>query len=243
MIKNNNQPTNDIKGELVFADIDMNEIFLDEDNSKSNISLMKMLKLNNLLTLDINKYMNAYITIFMYFIISIISAIMFGEFSAIFGTVMAGYLVVLFNDKTNELDNTNFVQVAMSNLSNSINMVLKSGYLYKYKKDSCYLVETSTSVFLAMICLSASNTFRILLGISFFTLLLSYLISFSNKDLDLIKSSLFLISKYGYTSLLIGTFLFIFIFKSSAINLFGFSLLLICNYLNNLIINYDFRSI
>lgn len=192
--------------------------------------------------IDINLYKNHLILTLIYFVICALD-ILTGNIFSLLTPVFMFLLIVFLSSNPITIKNNRFLDVSIWNFINSFNMILKSVNLLKVNNIYKKIVHYFTTLFTISLLLSGVPAFNISFSLISTGLWISFLISFINKDIDVIKESCEKIQKNELLYVLISAIFFIAIFRGNVANATVFAQLVFLKYFHNSIKSFKINEI
>lgn len=187
-------------------------------------------------------YKNHLILIIIYFFICVIY-IPLGDIFSLLTVIFMFLLIVFLSSNPFKIENNRFLDVGISNLIKSLNMILKNFKLIRLNNIHHKIIQYFTKLFTISLLLSGIPAFNISFILISIGLWLSYCLSFINKDIDGIKKSCEQIQKYEILYISLSTIFFSLFFKGSVVNATLFTHLALLKYFYSSIENFQINEI
>lgn len=206
--------------------------------------IINSLMIPNLKKINFMREMQLYLILSLFFIIALINLFWGKRIGNFIAVTFLLYITTCVTSKLCELPNTRYTNIATWNLSNSIKMTFKSIFPELMQKfDYINFISFSNIMYIALLIIAIIPSYSYLILISLTILLISYLYSFSNQDLEPIKDSLKTLNNLSFIILITTAIIGSVFYGSDALNLVGYLTWLILYALNHLIQHYEFKEV
>lgn len=244
-ILNNMNKDTELSPVTTYSNVDNKKIKDEENKNKLNDinNALKFFKID-FKSIDIKENLTVYLVLAFLIIISLICGIINKKFDIFIGIIVLIYATILLLSKEIVLPNTRYTHISTWNLYNSLNMIIKS--LFPDLIDELnysQFISFSSILCMVSIFLGFVPYLSFILIISLMLLIASYLYSFCNKDVDLIKESLKYINTVSPFVIVSSTIVGCFIYKIYGININGYILWIILKLIESFIREYKFEEI
>lgn len=207
-------------------------------------SLINIIMLPNMENINLKRDKYLYITLIMYFLISIICIFTSFKLANFFMILILMYITLVTTTKITELPNSRYMKIATWNLYNSLSLTIKgiNANIIKYSIYHRFLTFTNIAFFISL-GIGIIPSFSHISIIALFLLLISYISSFCNQDLESIQESLKHINLISPIIINICSIIGSFIYGSNALNITGYLIWLFLHSSYHSLKNYKFENI
>lgn len=207
-------------------------------------SIFKNIVIPNFKEINFTRDTLLYLTLGLFFIISLIGAFFGGKIGNVVAVMFLLYITICVTTRICEFPNTRYMNIATWNLSNSLRMLLKSVFPNLIEKfDYIKVISFSNIIYIATLIIAIIPSCSYLAVVSLMLALISYSSSLCNQDFEPIKESVKLLNNISPIILIVTSIMGSIFYSSDALNLVGYVVWLIIHYINHLIKDYEFKEV
>ena len=192
LLNNYNKETELTPSSTHFSNNNYNDTNNDkDDNHKKYENIIKVFSID-FSKIDIKKDMIVYSTLLFFILMSIFFGILNKKMDVIISSILISYITLYLLSKIFLLQNTRYTNIAVWNLYSSLSMLFKSinndnSDDNQLKIDYYKIIQYSIILYFSSLVIGFIPTISFLNVLSIISLLISYILAFSNKDLDVIQ--------------------------------------------------------
>ena len=207
---------------------------------KSNITYIFSLDFKNL---NFSRDMLLYLTLGLFFIISLIELFFKKNFLCIMSVIILLYATIYCTSKLCSLQDTRYSQIAVWNLFNSSTMFVKGIYPNFLKNnDYAKIIVISNIFYIVSLILAIMPVFSYLPNVILIGVLISYFLSFCNRDIEIVKQSTSKLCLCIPILIIITSIIGSILYGGNGINFTGYTTWLMLYYFNYLIKDFHFKD-
>lgn len=216
----------------------------EEKNKKALTSVAKSIFIPNFENININKNIFLYITLGVFFIISLICIFTAQKISNFFAILVLFYLTLIVTTKIQVMPNTRYMNITTWNLYNAVKMLIKAVFPNLINSiDYAKFLSVANIFYIVSLAIAIIPSYSFVSIFALIILIASYITSFCNKDFESIKESTKFLNNITAVIINITAIAGAIIYSSDSLNLTGYMIWLFIHSLNMTIENYEFKDI